>query len=489
VKIYKHIAGSLVALDGLAIGLAMVLSYYLSIGGNFVRYSGPQDGIAYLSAALLIVPLWLASHAIGQLYSPDVLFDGLDEYANVIRASAFGIVALSFVSFWNRSFAFSRGWVVITWLLCLAMVLFGRFLFRQYIYRSRARGRLQSFVMIAGASEQATALARRLQRTPNLGAKVVGFLDDHLPAGTVLMQGCKVLGPPRDIEYLAAQSRASEVIIVPDALAWESLQEIVSRTATLASLGVRIRLSPGVYESLTIGVNMYRKASIPLLTINDIRFAGSDAALKGLIDYVLSAALFLISLPFICAAAVALKISGAPQVIERRKILGLKGVPFTQYKFYTGVASSARRTLARNSLQLNAHTFAGDLGRLLYVTGFDKALQLWNVLRGEMSLVGSRPLSATTSDAGSSSVTRLLTIKPGMTGLWALSDDTTVDYELRSTVYYIRNWDILLDGQILLRTLAVASFGTLRTMHIDGDSLDALVQPPLVTRAATPEAV
>ena len=450
----------LVIIDALEIALAMALSYYLRITGNVIPYYGPQDLHSYVRIALLILPVWLILHAISGLYSFDLLFEGLGEYSRAIRASSFGIIALIVASFWERPILLSRGWILITWLLCTSFVIGGRFLFRSWVYRCRGQGQLTVSSLIVGASKHAVSLVRQLQRFPQVGSKVIGFLDDHLPAGTVVLDDLKILGSPRDLEYLISRLSVNEVIIVPEALAWESLQDTVRYAAAFAPRNVRVRLSPGLYESMTNGVNVYYRASIPMLTIHDFRIAGPAAALKEFVDYAAGGLLFGLSIPFMALAAMAMAFSGSPHIIERRKMLGLKGGQFTQLKFFTGVGPGNRRTLDRASLRPDAHSFFGLVGRLLYLTGFDKAPQLWNVLRGEMSLVGARPVSWT-SDGSDSSVRDILTVKPGMTGLWALTYDTGIEYELASTLYYIRNWNILLDMQILLRTMGVALSGRL----------------------------
>jgi lipopolysaccharide/colanic/teichoic acid biosynthesis glycosyltransferase len=483
----KLVIGYLVLLDAAGIALAMVLSYYLRVAGNVIPYYGPRDVPGYLGIAFFILPVWLAVHALNQLYCLDLLFDGLEEYMRVIRASSFCFVALAVASFWERRTLLSRGWVLITWFSCIAFVVGGRFWFRRWIYRQRARGRMATSVLLVGASERGIAMARQLQEAPRLGARVVGFLDDDLAVGAVVMEDVEVLGPPRDLEYLVAQSKADEVIVVPDGLAWESLQEIVRRAAALSSNGVRVRLSPGVYESLTTGVQIYHKASMPLLTIHDIRFTGTDAVCKAALDYGLAAVLLAISIPGMLLAAVYLGLSNSTPVIHRRRMLGLNGAPFTQFRFHTGADADTRRTLARSSLCPGSHSFSGVVGRVLYLTGFDKAPQLWNVLRGEMSLVGARASKASDPIPEDTLLTRILSVKPGMTGLWALTDDTSVDYELRSTLYYIRNWNILLDLQILLRTMTVALFGRLKKMHVEPDPQELISKIAIARSSATAE--
>jgi lipopolysaccharide/colanic/teichoic acid biosynthesis glycosyltransferase len=481
-----HVVIYLAVIDTIGIGLAMALSYYLRIAGGFIPYSGPQDLRSYVRIALLILPVWLVLHAISGLYSFDHLFEGLEEYSRVLRASSFGIIALIVGSFWERPIVLSRGWILMTWLLCMSFVIGGRFLFRKWIYRCRTQGLLTTSSVIVGASEHAISLARQLQRSPHAGSKVIGFLDDDLPSGTVVTDSLKILGPPSDLEYLISHFNVNEVIIVPEALAWESLQDIVRHSAAFTSRNVRVRLSPRLYESMTNDVNVYYKASIPMLTIQDFRITGSAAALKEIADYTAAATLFAVSIPFMALAALAMALSGAPQIIERRSMLGLKGVQFTQLKFYTGVGAGNRRTLDRASLRPDAHSFFGLTGRLLYLTGFDKAPQLWNVLRREMSLVGARPV-LWAPDRPDSFMRDILTVKPGMTGLWALTYDTGIEYELASTLYYVRNWNILLDIQILIRTLSVAVSGRLRKIHMDHNYQEGTSDNELAARAAAAE--
>jgi lipopolysaccharide/colanic/teichoic acid biosynthesis glycosyltransferase len=461
----KHLIAYLAVIDTVEIGLAMALSYYFRIAGGVIPYHGPQDLGGYIRLAALIMPVWLVLHAINGLYSPDLLFEGFEEYSRVIRASSFGIVALIVASFWERPTLLSRGWVLITWCLCIVFVTTGRFLFRKWAHRCRARGCMTTRSLIVGAGQHAITIARQLRRSPQSGSRVIGFLDDHLPLGSEVLEGLGVIGSPGNLEYLVDLLAIDEVIIVPEALAWESLQDIARHSAAFSRRNVRMRLSPGVYESITNGANIYYKASIPMVTIQDLRVTGAAATFKNIVDYCNAFVLLFISLPFMALAALALALVGSRPILDCRKVVGLKGAPFTQLKFHTGVQAGYRRTLDRGSLRQDAHSFAGRVARVLYSTGFDKAPQLWNVLRGEMSLVGARPV-LWGLPRGGSVMRDMSTVKPGMTGLWALTGDASPEYELASTLYYIRRWSLLLDIQILAHTIFGAVSGRLRPVTV-----------------------
>lgn len=457
----RWILPSLVTIDTLGIGLAMVISYYVRIGGSVVPYYGPRDIGSYVETALCILPAWLLIHAVAQLYSVEMLFDGLEEYAQIIKASTFGVISLIVASFWQRWVLLSRGWVLITWLLSILLVVWGRFIFRRVIYRARTRGRLTTDALIIGANEHAKALARQFRASPRSGTRVIGFLDDYLPEGTPIMDDLRILGPPFDLEYIVAASHATELIIVPEAMAWESFQEIIGKIVS-TPLGITVRLSPGVYEILTTGVSIYNRAYIPLLLINGIRITGLDAIVKATLDYVLGSILVVLTLPVTGLIALALKLSGAPAILARHSVLGLKGNPITIYKFYTGVDRSARRTLARSSFK--EQVFCNRLGRWLYISGMDKLPQLWSVLCGQISLVGTRPVPAG-RDQSAEPQYNLLTVKPGMTGPWALTDGTSADQEERLTLYYIRNWNILRDIQLLAQTFIAVVGGRVKSPY------------------------
>ena len=452
----RIVVASLVLLDTLAVILALVLAYYLRFG-----LDQPRKFDAYMRMTALAVPTFLAIFAYSRLYDTHLLFGGPQEYANVVKACTFGVVALTMLSFWESGGLMSRAWLLIAWILSFLLVATGRFFFRRVIFFLRRQDLFVSRALVVGANEQAKIIVRQLHASKERGVRVVGFLDDFLPPGTAVMDGLEVLGSPTELERVAKEYGVGGAVVMPDALAWESFQEII-REAASRRTGLEIKLSPGFYEILTTGVKVDPTTYVPLLTVQRVRITGLDALLKNLLDFGLGFVLLVLLSPVMGVISLALWMRGRPApgngspgapILDRYPVLGLGSRTFETLKFHTGLLGSIRRSLVE-PLPANLMDTRGvtPLGAFLFRTGLDKLPQLFNVLRGQMSLVGPRTISDRDRSPYGPWLFSMLTVKPGMTGPWAVRRAPALGDEIRLTLYYIRNWTIWVDMQLLYRT-------------------------------------
>jgi lipopolysaccharide/colanic/teichoic acid biosynthesis glycosyltransferase len=438
--------------------MALVLAYYLRFGLDRPEKLGP-----YMRMTAIAVPVFLAIFAYSRLYDTHLLFGGPQEYANVVKACTFGVIALTLLSSWESGGMMSRAWLLLAWILSFLLVGTGRFLFRRVIFSLRHQDLFVSRALVVGANEQAKIIVRQLHASQERGVRVVGFLDDFLPPGTAVMDGLEVLGAPTELDRVAKEYGVSGAVVMPDALAWESFQEIVREAASQRS-GLEIRLSPGFYEILTTGVKVDPTTYVPLLTVQRVRITGLDALFKNMLDFGLGLALLVVLSPLMAVISLALwtrgrsgsrKIGQRAPILDRHPVLGLGGRMFYTLKFHTGLLGSFRRSLVEPlPADLLDNGRVTRFGAFLFRTGLDKLPQLFNVLRGQMSLVGPRTISNRDSGPYGPWLFSMLTVKPGMTGPWAVRSAPTLQDEIRLTLYYIRNWTRWVDLQILFRTLS-----------------------------------
>jgi lipopolysaccharide/colanic/teichoic acid biosynthesis glycosyltransferase len=450
------VVASLVILDTVSVVVALLLAYYLRFG-----LDQPHKFAAYLRMTVIAVPFFLAIFAYSRLYDTHLLFGGPQEYGNVVKACTFGVIALTMLTFWESGGLMSRAWLLIAWILSFLIVGTGRFVFRRIIFYLRRQELLVSRALVVGANEQAKLIVRQLHASEERGVRVVGFLDDYLPPGTPVMDGLEVLGAPTELDRVAMDYGVEGVVVMPDALAWESFQEIIREAASQRS-GLEIKLSPGFYEILTTGVKVDPTTYVPLLTVQRVRITGLDALLKNMLDYGLGFLLLVCLSPVMAVISIALwahgrRGSGADSqrapILDRHPVLGLGGRSFATLKFHTGLLGSIRRSLVEPlPADLMDSGRSTRIGSFLFRTGLDKLPQLLNVVRGQMSLVGPRTLSDKDKETYGPWLSSMLTVKPGMTGPWAVRSTPTLADEIRLTLYYIRNWTIWVDLQILFRT-------------------------------------
>jgi lipopolysaccharide/colanic/teichoic acid biosynthesis glycosyltransferase len=250
---------------------------------------------------------------------------------------------------------------------------------------------------------------------------VVGFLDDYLPAGSVVGNGLRVLGAPAALMQVAARTNADEAIVVPQALPWETLQTLLADTAA-APNGLRVHLPAGFYDLLTTRVDLSERNHVPLLTLKKARLTPFETVFKSSLDYSLASFLLVSLSPLLAAVALWLRLHDNGEVLQRRPVLGLYGRQFTLLSF--SPRGPARSPFIR------------------------KLPALINVIIGDLSIVGPRP-SELESHA------RRLAIRPGLTGSWRQVDDPEQQAVL--DLYYIRSYSVWLDLQVLFqRVLARA---------------------------------
>lgn len=472
----RRTMAALVALDAVGVALAFAAAYWLRIASNLLPERAFEEFPVYLQVSLLIIPVWLAIFALNRLYDLRYAFGGLDLYVQIAKSCIYGVVAVIMLSYWVRIATLSRGWLLLAWLFGVLFVGGGRFLSRRVVYALRRRGYLHARVLIVGANEQGRAIARQFQTASRAGVEVVGFIDDFLPIGALVGLGeepqppstLRVLGGPDRLQEVAASYGVSEVVVVTNAIAWETFQEIIhAARGSRGELPIEIKLSPGFYEILTTGVRVTQDAFVPLLLVNRQRITGLDALLKGLLDFGLSLVVLVVTLPVMAIIALALRVISSGAVVDRHTVLSSRGGTFTTWKFHTGLGHTPRPlfthplsdvldrlVMADGGVQAPAAAaeHVSALQRFLYDTGLDKLPQVFNVLRGEMSWVGPRTVSVGTADVHSAWLPNLLTVKPGLTGPWAIGEKRTLDEEMRLTMVYIRNWTIWLDIQILAQT-------------------------------------
>lgn len=461
----RRLQATLVILDSLGVALALLAAYWLRIASGLLPERAFEEFAIYLRVGALIVPIFILIFAVNNLYDVRMTQGGMDEYAQIAKSFIYGIVAVIVLSYWVRVATLSRGWFLLVFVFGVFFVGGGRFAVRRALSMLRRHGRLRTRMVIVGANEQGQAIARQFRAAAGAGVDVVGFIDDFLPVGAPVPLSddpkitLRVLGGPDRLHDVAKQNQVDEVVVVSNAVAWETFQEIMQRLSVDPEQApFEIKLSPGFYEILTTGVQVTQRAYVPLLLVNRERITGADKLLKNGLDYGLGLINLVIATPIMALIALALRLTTHGPVIERHQVLACGGGAFTTWKFRTGLGQTPRPwfahplALAGGGQVAAAAEQASSFQRFLYNTGLDKMPQLLNILRGEMSWVGPRTVSLGQVEVHSPWLPNLLTVKPGITGPWAVGGERTLDDEMRLTMVYIRNWTIWLDLQVLFQT-------------------------------------
>ncbi|HVS06614.1 MAG TPA: sugar transferase [Candidatus Dormibacteraeota bacterium] len=416
-RAWRFLVSTLVVVDLACVLLGLKLAAWLASQPAFGGRGTPD-----WSFILLILPIFSLIFVAQGLYDPQNLLGGTREYAAVFRACTYGLLAIVLVSFVTR-WIVSREWIVLSWAFSAALLGSGRFLIRRAAYQLQRRGHFTAKTIIVGANAHSLAVATQLSQNGS-GVRIVGFLDDYVPAGSVLGNGHRVLGGSSALMQVAARTHADEAIVVPQALPWETLQTVLTDAAA-APNGLRVHLPAGFYDLLTTRVGLSERNHVPLLTVKKARLTPLEAIFKSSLDYGLSILMLVLLSPVMALAAGWLRLNGR-SVIDRRRVVGQYGRPFALFSFHPGGPASS--------------IFIRKLPGLV------------NVLRGELSIVGPRPMEGKDDRAQ----TRLLSIRPGLTGSWRQVSDA--DAQAVLDLYYIRSYSIWLDLQVLFQRVK-ARFG------------------------------
>lgn len=448
--------------DVIALGLASLLAYvfrFLFEIEIFEAVTPTPD--FYVRVTLLLIPLWLVLFKHFHLYDLNYLLGGTHEYGNVVNACTLGVMFLSITLVISRVII-ARGWLVLFWLFSIAIAGVLRFIIRRIAYAARRRGYLRIPALIVGADAEGCAIAQQLRESQTSGADVIGFVDDRVPSGEKVCD-VPVLGSVSQLSHVVAQNDTEEIILSTTALTREQVLQIYDTFGP--SSKVELRLSPGLFEILTTGAHVKEWGYVPLVSVNKVRLDEFETAIKTILDYSLTLAGLGVIAPILLIIAIAVKLDSRGPAIYRRRVLRRGGGEFDAFKFRTmhvnGDEILARYPELQAELKTNGKLKDDPrvtrLGKVLRKFSLDELPQLFNILLGQMSLVGPRMICPAEGAVYGKWKMNLLTVKPGITGMWQISGRSDVSYDerIRLDMHYIRNYTIWTDLMILFRTIPV----------------------------------
>ncbi len=452
---------TLIGVDSLMIIAGFWVAYLLRFESNiswFYQHEVAPENY-YQFIVFLLSPIWIAIFAVFGLYNFRNLFSGLKEYTNAFNACTLAIMTIIFLTFFDTDFVVARGWVILSWLLIIFLVISGRFMLRRAVQHLRAKGRFVTMVLVVGANEDGRAIANQLQSNPKSGVRVIGFADTTFEDGKEI-DGIPVLGTVDNISLVAQKYGVQEVVVASTSLKREQLLKLFE---SFNDTDIPIHMSSGLYELLTTGVEVHEVANVPLLSINKIRLSGIDVLLKRALDLVVAGIALLVSLPIMVALGLLVKFDSPGPVLYLRRVVGVNGKTFDALKFRTMFVDADER-LAQDpellkefeqNFKLKDDPRVTRIGKILRALSLDELPQLFNVLLGQMSLVGPRMITVPERDKYGKWSMNLATVKPGITGLWQVSGRSDVSYDerVKLDMHYIRNYSIWMDLQLLYQTI------------------------------------
>lgn len=466
----------LAVLDAAAIFGCALAAVWLRHATASPRASVPWS--AYVVPAALAAGAFVILLSVYGLYRPPASQDR--DVRQVLKVATVATMAILAISFFYRGYSYSRASVLIFYLLSIPVLLGTRRLHRVISVRRRAGSETGRRVVIIGFGRVGRQLGRALLDDPAYYT-LVGFLDDDPQRSSGAMDRVRVLGTTGDLRRVVEVHRIDEVILAVPSASTERQQELIG---TCMEIGVRWRLVPNLAGLLHERTELDSVGGLPVIGLRGSSVVGYNWTLKRAFDLVVATAVGLLLLPLGLSIALAIKLTSPGAVLYRQTRMGLHGRRFTLIKFRTMLvdndaelhqryatdwifgktgeipSSNRHRVGPRSNGGRTVHKMIDDprvtpLGRVLRATSLDELPQLWNVLRGEMSIVGPRPPVPYEVDRYTEAHKRRFEARPGITGLWQVSGRNRLSFEdmVRLDVAYIENWSLREDLRIVLRTL------------------------------------
>jgi len=403
----------------------------------------------YVHALPIVVGPWIFTCWLFGIYASQRMKTVVDELQRLLRGVALGLLVLAGIGFFVKELQFGRFVVLAAAGMNLVLQGASRVVFHRIEKRMRRSGEHDVKVLIAGTGVAAIRLLQKLQDHPEIGYRVVGFLGDSSHEIGKDVANRPVLGHVGELREIAVRHGVSEIFVAMPSLGHTRLLSLVLEGE---DLGITFRVVTNLFEVLTAGSPLDLVDDLPLVQLGRDRPSPLYAPIKRAFDLGLATLGLLVAAPVLLACVWRIRRGGASSAFFAQTRIGLHGRPFTCYKLRTLREDADPYTVAPQTCEDSRIT---PVGRFLRRSSLDELPQLWNVLRGEMSLVGPRPEMPFIVDRYDEWQRRRLTVKPGLTGLWQIlgRKDLPMHANLQYDFYYIRNRGVALDLSILLRTI------------------------------------
>jgi exopolysaccharide biosynthesis polyprenyl glycosylphosphotransferase len=408
----------------------------------------------YLLALPVVILIYLFALAINQQYRSwrgRTLVDLLLGLYSGIGLAA--VLVLAAISLGNLGFYFSRLTITYTVLLTAVLLTTERYLLRQYETRLRRQGIGAERVLMVGTGPGSEMLLTRMKMFPQYGYLVCGVLDDTRASGSMFAE-VPVVGTVDELPEKARQLNVGQVFI---AMADQDRSRLLHLIKLCEDQQLEFKVVPDLLDIMSTRAEVNSIDGLPLVGVRRSRLTGANAVIKRAVDVIVSAvALTILAIPLAIVAIIIKLTSPRGPVIFKQERIGMRGRPFIVYKLRTMIPDAEGEvgpTVAKPN-----DPRATPVGRVMRKLSVDEFPQLWNVLKGDMSLVGPRPQPTFFDERYSSQVPRYLErqqVRPGLTG-WAEVNDLRgaapiVDRTIYD-VYYIENWSLVLDLKIMMLT-------------------------------------
>jgi len=449
-----------VVLDACVTAFSYLLAWFIVIGSGWANQLGKRtlEVGFYFGALLVIIPAYLLLYSLFGLYTPKRVLGRRNEFGKIFKANSIGFLIFGLVLYLGRKephlYNFSQRLVVYFYVLNVAFMTIERNGIRIVLRSMRSKGYNQKHILLVGYSSAAEGFIDRVNKNPEWGYRIRGIIDDTKERGSEY-KGVKVIGCVEDLDYILEQNSLDEIAVTLSLGEYEKLRHIV---ALCEKSGVHTKFIPDYYNFIPTRPFMEDLQGLPVIHIRHVPLTNLlNATMKRTMDLVGGMMALILFSPVMLVTAILIKATSPGPVIFCQERVGLHNKPFKMYKFRSMAVQSAAK-------EKSQWTTPGDprvtpIGRFIRKTSIDELPQLFNVLKGDMSLVGPRPERPFFVEKFKEEIPRYMIkhqVRPGMTG-WAQVNgyrgDTSITKRIEHDLYYIENWTLGFDFKIMFLTV------------------------------------
>jgi len=449
-----------VVLDAVITAVSYLLAWYIVIGSGWAARLGKQalgTGF-YLSALVLIVPGYLLLYSFFNLYTPKRVLGRRNEFGKIFKANTIGLLIFGLVLYFGRKnvhlFNFSQRLVVYFYVINIILITTERNAIRICLRSMRSKGYNQKHVLLVGYSSAAEGFIDRVQANPEWGYNIRGLLDDTRERGNEY-GGVKVIGTTDDLEYILEQNSLDEIAITLSLNEYDKLRRIV---ALCEKSGVHTKFLPDYGNIIPTVPYMEDLQGLPIIHIRHVPLNSlPNAMIKRAVDIVGSLVGIVLFSPIMLIVAAAIKLTSPGPIIYCQERVGLHNRPFKMYKFRSMTVQDPGKEKSRWTTRGDSRVTT--IGKIIRKTSIDETPQFFNILLGDMSLVGPRPERPFFVEKFKEEIPRYMIkhqVRPGLTG-WAQVNgyrgDTSIMKRIEHDLYYIENWTLGFDFKIMFLTV------------------------------------
>lgn len=450
----KHFNRLHVVIDAVIVVISYIIAWWLKFESPLFESIKALSFAEYMKSLIILVPCIIAMYYAFNLYTAKRVQGRRLEIWNLFKANTLTLMIFMSLSFLIKAMDLSRWMLAFFYVLNISFGILVRNLIRVVLKGMRKHGLNQKHILLVGYSRAAEEYIDRIIANPQWGYNIRGILDDTVSAGTTY-KGIKVLGRIDNLMVILPQNHLDEIAITLGLNEYFRLEQIV---ALCEKSGVHTKFIPDYYNIIPTKPYTEDLIGLPVVNIRYVPLSNQFSAfVKRLMDICGSLVCLILFSPVMLVTAVLIKVTSPGPLIFKQERVGLHNKPFMMYKFRSMVVQNEKT-------EKKAWTVKDDprvtrVGKFIRKTSIDELPQLFNILKGDMSLVGPRPERPFFVEKFQEEIPRYMVkhqVRPGLTG-WAQINgyrgDTSIKKRIEHDLYYIENWSVGLDIKILFLTV------------------------------------